>query len=224
MNRRANRSKAIKLIVAATLTPLVFAACAHTNLPEQVATAAPVGTAKLQLKIAVVADPSLTIHEPLGFYEKLNPALADTVREALAADFETVEVVDDKARAGDADLIAIPVTGTHFYGNPMKLTVTFVEPKTEQTLADLSSAKPFDTHAPGSYDHLGTDVALMVPVFIVPPAVFLVEPTLQRHDADRFNARFGPALVAMANDVADQASKDQAIRSLSIRPQPALVK
>jgi hypothetical protein len=111
MNRRANRSKAIKLIVAATLTPLVFAACAHTNLPEQV------GTAKLQLKIAVVADPSLTIHEPLGFYEKLNPALADTVREALAADFETVEVVDDKARAGDADLIAIPVTETHFYGN-----------------------------------------------------------------------------------------------------------
>jgi hypothetical protein len=220
MSRRASCSKAIKLIVVATLTPLVFAACAHTELPEQLATAATVGTAKLQLKIAVVADPSLTIHEPLGFYEKLNPALADMVRDALAADFATVEVVDDKARAGDADVIAIPVTETRWYAK-MKLTVTFVEPKTGQILAELSSAKPFDPHAPGSYDHLGTDAALMVPVFIVPPAVFLVEPTLQRHDADRFNARFGPALVAMANDVADQASKDQTLRSLSSRPQPA---
>jgi hypothetical protein len=113
-NRRVGLARSARIPVAAALSALILAACAHTDLPAQVVTPAPVGTAKLPLRVAVLEDPSLTIHEPMGFYEKLNPSLANTVRDALAADFETVEVVDDKARAGDADLLAIPTPGVHF--------------------------------------------------------------------------------------------------------------
>jgi hypothetical protein len=220
MSQRASCSKAIKAMLAATLAPLIFAACAHTILSAQVVPPAPVGTAKLHIKIDVWSDPSLTLHEPTGFYEKLNPALANTVRDALANDFETVEMVDDKQSVGDADLLAIPTTAdVHYFSKrPVKLVVTFVEPKTGKTLAEFFSVKPIDFHAPGARVHLGTNVALMG----LGPFIPLVEPTLQRHDSERFNAAFGPALIAMATDIADQASKDQAIGSLPIRGQPKI--
>ncbi len=218
----ASCPKATKTIVFAVLTTFTFAACAHTVLPPQVVTPAPAGTAKLPLKVAVLADPSLTLHEPLGFYEKLNPALADALRDALAAGFANVKTVDDRGSASDADLLAIPATTglPYFALRPVKLMVTFIEPKTGKTLAEISSVKPLDFDAPGAHAHLGADAALLGGALLIPFAagIFFVEPTLQRHDSERFNTAFSPALAAMATDIAAQASKDQTIESLSIHP------
>jgi hypothetical protein len=210
-------SPAIKLIVAASILPLIFAACVHTDLPAQVVAPAQVGTSKLPIKVAVLADLSLTIHEPAGFYDKLNPSLANTVRAALAADFETVEVVDDRVGAGDADLLAIPTADIPFEHKPQKLTIAFTKPRTGETIADLSSFGHFDVDAPVPDEHPVIDAALS----LIPLEPFLTLPYHERQDAEHFNAGIGPVLVAMATDIADQASKDQAIRSLSIRQPPA---
>jgi hypothetical protein len=217
MSPRASFSKAIKFIVAASILPLIFAACVHTDLLAQVVTTAPVGTAKLSIKIAVLADPSLTIHEPAGFYDKLNPSLANTVRDALAADFETVEVVDDRVRAGHADLLAIPTAEIPFVDKPQKLIIAFTDPRTGKTIANLSSFGHFDVDAPAPEDHPVIDAALS----LIPLGPFVALPYHERQDAEHFNAGIGPVLVAMATDIADQASKDQAIRSLSSHQQPA---
>jgi hypothetical protein len=63
-----------------------------------------------------------------------------------------------------------------------------------------------------------TDTALAM----VPPLSLLALPYLEDHDAERFNAGFGLALASMASDISAQASKDQAIGSLSIRQQPTI--
>ena len=147
--------------------PLIFAECAHTELPAQAVTPAPVGKARLPLEIAVFADPSFTIHPPLGFYEKLNPGIANTVRDALDANLDTVVVVAEVPSAGDADLLAIPtvdvnpdpdmkhpplvVKGGHQID---KLTVTFLEPGSRTIIAELSSLKPFSDDAPGIHSHM----------------------------------------------------------------------
>ena len=116
--------------------------------------------------------------------------------------------------------LAIPATDIHYPGpRPIKLVVTFVEPKTGKTLAELSSVKPLDFDAPGAHDHLVADLVLL----FIGPLILLAEPTLQRHDAERFNAAFSPALIAMATDIAAQASQDKAIESLSIHPAPTIV-
>ena len=206
------------MIVAASILPFIFAACVHTDLPAQVVAPAQVGTSKLPIKVAVLADPSLTIHEPAGFYDKLNPSLANTVRAALAADFETVEVVDDRVGAGDADLLAIPTADIPFEHKPQRLTIAFTKPRTGETIADLSSFGHFDVDAPVPDEHPVIDAALS----LIPLEPFLTLPYHERQDAEHFNAGIGPVLVAMATDIADQASKDQAIRSLSIQQQPAM--
>ena len=221
-------SRMIKAVAIAILIPLIFAGCAHTDLPEQEVPPAPVGTAKLPVKIAVLADPTMSIHQPLGFYEKLNPGLANTVRDALAVDFEKVDVVDDRLSASDADLLAMPAAEVHFSSKrPCKLTITFVDPHTGKAVAEISSAKPLDDYAPGRHQHVvtdsGTEAAIVTAALFVPGAglAFIpAMPYLEKHDADRFNARFGPTLVAMATDIATKASKDQAIKSLAIHPAP----
>jgi len=218
MSRHASGSRAIRLIVVASVLPFVLAGCVHTDLPMQGVTTAHVGTAKLPIKVAVLADPSLTIHEPAGFYDKLNPSLANTVRDALAADFERVEIVDDRVSAGDADLLAIPTVDIPFVQEPQKLTIAFTEPRTGKSIADLSSFGHFDVDAPEPDDHPVIDTVVDT---LVPLGPFLALPYHERKHAERFNAGLGPVLVAMATDIADQASKDQAIRSLSIRQQPA---
>jgi hypothetical protein len=212
MDLRERFSKVLQLIVLSILIPLTSAGCAHTDLPAQVVPPAAVGTAKLPLKVAVLDDPLITIHEPLGFYEKLNPSLANTVRDALAAHFETVLVVDETESVAEEDLFATLPYST----GPLKLTVTFVQPKIGgKQLAEISASEPFVADAPGTHDHLGTDLALTAPALIFPPLYFVGYTTIQRHDAERMNAGLGPALVAMATDIADQASKDPAIVSLS---------
>ncbi len=218
MNPQQTHSKALIGIVIWMLLSLVLAACVHTDLPAQVVPHAPVGTAMVPLRVAVLNDPSLTIHQPWDFYEKLNPGMANVVRDALAANFERVELAETKESADDASLLAIPSSDVQFHSVPsLKLTVTFLDARTWKTVADLSSVKPFETDAPGTDEHSGTDLAMVVPGLLFPPLILMEEPTLQRHEAERFNAGFGPALVAMATDIADQASKDPAIVSLSNR-------
>src|SRR5208282_6259336 len=114
-----------QLMALSILTPLILGGCVHTDLPAQVVPPAAVGTAKLPLKVAVLDDPLLTVHEPLGFYEKLNPSLANTVRDALAVYFETVLVVDETQSVAAEDLFAT----LNYSTSPLKLTVTFVQPK-----------------------------------------------------------------------------------------------
>jgi len=179
-------------------------------------TQTPLGSAKVPLKVAVFADPALTIHEPLGFYEKMNPALANTIRDALAADFETVEVVNNRPSAADANLLAIPSTDGIFGKETLSLTVTFVDPQSGKSIAVASSTDHLDEDAAGANDHKGADAAIIGSTLVFPPAIILSAPILQHHDADRFNAAFGPALIAMATDIAARASKDPAIRSLSV--------
>ena len=214
-------NNAIIWIVGATLTSFIFAACAHTDLPPQEVTPAPVGTAKLPLKVAVLSDPSLAIHV-VDFYESLNPALANLVRDALAADFQEVTIVGDYQSAHNADLLAVPSVeipiGPVWDVKPIKLTITFLEPQTARSIADISSVKRFNGEVQGADAHEETDIALAV----IPPISLIALPYIERHDADRFNASFGPTLVTKANDVADQASKNRAIRTLSIRQQPTI--
>jgi hypothetical protein len=212
-DRRVGFSPSARIPVAWALLALILASCAHADLPAQKVTAAPVGTAKLPLKVAVLSDSSLTIHFA-DFYDKLNPALANLVRDALAADFQEVIVMDDYQSAHDADLLAIPAVeipiGFRWAVKPIKLTITFLEPHTPRTIAIISSEKRFEGQVQGAYDHYATDLALAV----IPPVSLIALPYIERHDAERFNASFGPILVTKANDVADQASKDPAIRSL----------
>jgi hypothetical protein len=84
-------------------------------------------------------------------------------------------------------------------------------------IAELSSFGHFDVDAPAPDHHPVIDTALS----IVPLGPLVALPYHERQDAEYFNAGIGPVLVAMATDIAAQASKDQAIRSLSSRPQPA---
>jgi hypothetical protein len=215
MAHHKSHRKAIQLF--SILTALTLAGCVHTDLPAQVVPPAPVGTAKLPLKVAVLEDPLITVHEPFGFYDKLNPSLANAVRDALAAHFETVSVVNETESVADDDLFATLT----YSSKPLNLTVIFVQPKIGgRQLSEISSSKPFDADAPGTHDHLGTDLALVAPALVFPPLYFIGYTTLQRHDAERFNAGLGPALVAMATDIAAQASKDPAIASLATQQPP----
>jgi hypothetical protein len=215
MARRQSHRKAIELF--SILTALILAACVHTELPAQVVPPSPIGSAKLPLKVAVLDDPLITVHEPFGFYDNLNPSLANTVRDALAMHFETVVVVNETESVAADDLFATLT----YSSKPLKLTVIFVEPKIGgKQLTEISSSQPFDADAPGTHDHLGTDLALIAPALLFPPLYFIGDTTLQRHDAERFNAGLGPALVAMATDIAAQASKDPAIASLATSQQP----
>jgi hypothetical protein len=158
----------------------------------------------------------------MDFYEKLNPALANLVRDALAADFQEVSIVGDKQSAQNTDLLAIPSVeiplGPVWDVKPIKLTITFLELHTSRTIAEISSVKRFDGQVQGAYNHYATDLALAA----VPLLSLIALPYIERHDAERFNARFGPILVTKANDVADQAAKDQAIRTLSTRQPPTI--
>jgi len=219
--RRAGLARSARIPILCPLLALILTTCAHADLPAQVATAAPVGTAKLPLRVAVLSDPSLTIHIA-DFYDKLNPALANLVRDALAGGFQEVIVVVDRQSAQNADLLAIPSVEVPigFVGSvkPIKLTVVFLEPHTSRTIAEISSVKHFDGQVQGKYDHYATDLALPA----LPPLSLIALPYIEQHDAERFNASLGPFLVTKANDVADQASTDQAMKALSTRQQPTI--
>jgi hypothetical protein len=97
----------------------------------------------------------------------------------------------------------------------MKLTVTLVEPRSRRIVAEVSSERSCDGNAPGVYANLGTDLALFPAVVVFPPVDVIATHEIQKHDADRFNASFAPAIAKMAGDIAYKASKDPNLQSFA---------
>ena len=124
---------------------VVFGIAGCTTLHRELATqsvppAAAVGTDKLPLVIAVLADPSMTFDYPhywKAFVEDLNPGLANTLQSAFRGNFQNVSVVEAEKSASGADLVASP---TLRMSDPMKLTVTFVEHSGRPAVRDFACA------------------------------------------------------------------------------------
>ena len=205
---------------------VVFGIAGCTTLHRELATqsvppAAATGTDKLPLAIAVLADPSMTFDYPhywKAFVEDLNPGLANTLQSAFRGNFQNVSVVETEKSASGADLVASP---TLRMSDPMKLTVTFVDPRSRRVVAELSSERSCDGNAPGVYDHIVTDLFLFTAVVIFPPSDSIVTRQIQKHDADRFNAGFAPAVARMATDIAYKASKDPHLQNFATPPDQA---
>ena len=205
---------------------VVFGIAGCTTLHRELATqsvppAAATGTDKLPLAIAVLADPSMTFDYPhywKAFVEDLNPGLANTLQSAFRGNFQNVSVVETEKSASGADLVASP---TLRMSDPMKLTVTFVDPRSRRVVAELSSERSCDGNAPGVYDHIVTDLFLFTAVVIFPPSDAIVTRQIQKHDADRFNAGFAPAVARMATDIAYKASKDPHLQNFATPPDQA---
>ncbi|HSU90706.1 MAG TPA: hypothetical protein VLI44_04610 [Sporolactobacillaceae bacterium] len=205
---------------------VVFGIAGCTTLHRELATqsvppAAAVGTDKLPLAIAVLADPSMKFDYPhywKAFVEDLNPGLANTLQSAFRGNFQNVSVVEAEKSASGADLVASP---TLRMSDPMKLTVTFVEPRSRRIVAEVSSERSCDGNAPGVYDHIVTDLFLFTAVVIFPPSDSIITRQIQKHDADRFNAGFAPAVARMASDIAYKASKDPNLQNFATPPAQA---
>jgi len=205
---------------------VVFGIAGCTTLHRELATqsvppAAAVGTDKLPLVIAVLADPSMTFDYPhywKAFVEDLNPGLANTLQSAFRGNFQNVSVVEAEKSASGADLVASP---TLRMSDPMKLTVTFVDPRSRRIVAEVSSERSCDGNAPGVYDHIVTDLFLFTAVVIFPPSDSIITRQIQKHDADRFNAGFAPAVRRMASDIAYKASKDPNLQNFATPPDQA---
>jgi len=205
---------------------VVFGIAGCTTLHRELATqsvppAAAVGTDKLPLAIAVLADPSMKFDYPhywKAFVEDLNPGLANTLQSAFRGNFQNVSVVEAEKTASGADLVASP---TLRMSDPMKLTVTFVEPRSRRIVAEVSSERSCDGNAPGVYDHIVTDLFLFTAVVIFPPSDSIITRQIQKHDADRFNAGFAPAVARMASDIAYKASKDPNLQNFATPPAQA---
>ncbi|MGA9724938.1 MAG: hypothetical protein WBQ86_20955 [Candidatus Binatus sp.] len=165
--------------------------------------------------MAVIGDPALTFDYPRhfkAFVEVLNPGLAQTLQSAFHGNFQNVSVVEAEAAASGADLFASPKLSL---SDPMKLTVTFVEPRSRRIVAEFSSVRGCDGNAPGVYSNIGTDLVLFAAVVVFPPADMLVTHEIDQHNADRFNAAFEPAIAQMAGDIANKASQDPHLQSFA---------
>ncbi len=188
----------------------------HRELaPQSVPWSAPMGSEKLPLTVAVIGDPDLTFDYPRyfkAFVEVLNPGLAQTLQSAFRGNFQNVNVVEAEKAASGADLFASPKL---ILSDPMKLTVTFVEPRSRRVVAEFSSVRACDGSAPGVYSNIGTDLVLFAAVVVFPPADMVVTHEIDKHNADRFNAAFAPAIARMAGDIAYQASQDSHLQSFA---------
>ncbi|HZC46480.1 MAG TPA: hypothetical protein VE243_08385 [Candidatus Acidoferrum sp.] len=173
------------------------------------------GTERLPLTVAVIGDPALQFDYPQhfkAFVEVLNPGLAQTLRSAFRGNFQNVSVVEAEQAASSADLFASPqLTLT----DPMKLTVTFVEPRSRRIVAEYAAERSCDSHAPGVYAHIVTDLVLFAGVIVFPPADRVIGYEIDKHNADRFNAAFAPAIARMAGDIAFKASSDPHLQSFA---------
>lgn len=182
---------------------------------QSVSRSAELGTEKLPLTVAVIGDPNLSFDYPRhfrAFVEVLNPGLAMTLQSAFRGNFQNVSVIEVENAAAGADLLASPKLSL---ADPMKLTVTFVDPHSGRMVAELSSERSCDSHAPGVYDHLATDLLLFAAAVVFPPSDMLATHEIDEHNADRFNAAFAPAIAQMAGDIASQASRDVHLRSFA---------
>ena len=169
----------------------------------------------MPLTVAVIGDPALTFDYPRyfkAFVEVLNPGLAQTLQSAFRADFQNVNVVEAEDAAIGADLFASPKLSLT---DPMKLTVTFIDPRSRRVVAEYTSERSCDGHAPGVYAHIATDLVLFAAVVVFPPADMLVTHEIDEHNADRFNAAFAPAIAQMAGDIAYKASQDPQLQSFA---------
>lgn len=207
------------------LVILSLAGCTvHRELEAQsVPPAAALGTEKLPLTVAVIGDPNLKFDYPRyfkAFVEVLNPGLAQTLQSAFRGNFQNVSVVEAEKATSGADLFASPKLKL---SDPMKLTVTFVDPRSRRIVAEYSSERSCDANAPGVYAHLGTDLLLFAAVVVFPPADSIVTHEIDKHDADRFNAGFAPAVAKMAGDIAYQASKDPHLQAYATPRDPSVM-
>lgn len=183
--------------------------------PQSIPRSAALGSERLPLTVAVIGDPNLTFAYPRyfkAFDEVLNPGLAQTLQSAFRGNFQNVNVVEAERAAYGADLFASPALTLT---DPMKLTVTFVDPRSRTVVAEFSSERSCDGNAPGVYDHLITDLVLFTAVVVFPPADRLVTHEIDKHTADRFNAAFEPAIARMAGDIALKASRDPHLQSFA---------
>jgi hypothetical protein len=183
--------------------------------PQTIPWSASMADDRLPLNVAVIGDPALKFDYPRyfkAFVEVLNPGLAQTLQSAFRGNFQNVNVVEAEDAVGGADLFASPKLQL---SDPMKLTVTFVDPRSRRVVAELSSERSCDGNAPGVYDHLVTDLVLFAAVVVFPPADKLATHEIDKHNADRFNAAFAPAIARMAGDIAIKASKDPHLQSFA---------
>jgi hypothetical protein len=216
------------LRLAAIAALLCLSGCSvHQKFPaQQVATQIPLED-KLPLKIAVYADPEFTFGYPrvanlVVFTEVMNPGFADTLHNAFNSNFHAVTVIDKQTVEADIDLIASPKLNL---SDPMKLTILFIEPKTRRLVTEISAQRPFEANAPGMYANLITDVVLFAAVVAFPPSDVVVTHAIRKHDAERFNAIFVPAVAKMAGDISIQASRDPRLCAFAAKmplPPPAL--
>jgi|SRR5579862_505428 len=183
--------------------------------PQSISPPASLGNERLPLNVVVIGDPALKFDYPRyfkAFVEVLNPGLAQTLQSAFRGNFQNVNVVEAEEAAGGADLFASPKLQL---SDPMKLTVTFVDPRSQRIVAEVSSERSCDGNAPGVYDHLVTDLVLFAAVVVFPPADRLATHEIDKHTADRFNAAFAPAIAQMAGDIAIKASRDPHLQSFA---------
>jgi hypothetical protein len=174
-------------------------------------------TAPIALSVAVLSDRSLRFDYPpivsLGeFEEVMNPGLAETLRNGFDPAFREVLIVENERDATQTNVIASPALKV---SDPLTLTVTFKESRSGRELARLSSSRSLDGHAFGMYSHLGTDFLLFATAVVLPPLDPVVAHSIRRHQAERFNAMFTPAVVEMVSDIAKQASHDAALKSIA---------
>ena len=199
------------LVVLSTSSCTVHREFAPQSVPSSVA----LGTERMPLTVAVIGDPAMKFAYPRyfkAFVEVLNPGLAQTLQSAFRADFQNVSVVEAEQAAGGADLFASPKLNLT---DPMKLTVTFVDPRTRRIVAEYTSERSCDGHAPGVYAHIPTDLVLFAAAVAFPPADALITHAIDEHNADRFNAAFAPAVTQMARDIASKASQDPHLQAFA---------
>jgi hypothetical protein len=207
--------RGVTWLLLGLFSPVLIGCTIHQKFEQQSVAQTVANRNTLPLKVAVLSDRSMTFDYPRiaslrAFVEVMNPGLANTLQTAFNGRFQDVTVVENRQSAQSADLLLSPSLEL---SDPMRLTITFVEPDSGRQITALSSVRPFESHAPGMYAHIGTDLILFATVVVFPPTEMLVTRQIQKHDAERFNAIFAPAVAAMIDDIAMQASRDGALRA-----------
>jgi len=174
------------------------------------------GAGSLPVSIGVVEDPSWAFDYPDPssrlFVEDLNPGFANTLQGAFSYPFRQVSAVRPGETFNGVDVIAL---STLEFSDPMKLTVTFVDPKSGKTIGVVSAMRRLDGSADGAYSYLGTDLILFAAAVVVPPLDPFLARSIKRHDAERFSATFEPAFAQMVGEVALRASRDPGLKAFA---------
>ncbi len=200
--------------IAALLSALASGCAIHHSLRTQDVILR--GAGNLPLSLGVVEDPSWAFDYPDPssrlFVEDLNPGFANTLQGAFSYPFRHVSAVRPGEAVSGVDIIAL---STLEFSDPMRLTVTFVDPKSRTVIGVVSAMRPLDANAEGAYSHIGTDLMLFAIVVVVPPLDPFLARSIKRHDAERFNAVFEPAFAQMVGEIALRASRDPALRAFA---------